>query len=230
MDSSDQTNASKEQLHFLSRVLLFSQMTTAHVAHDMASPIGAMMTGLEILEFPKNASEDDKEVLGLLQKSSESLRIRLDLFRTAYAVGGQTASVRYVRTLCQHYFKLQERVELDWTDRFDQIKFPKGTLQLFINILMWLHNKVPKQGQLVVTLNPETYVLEARLNSSLIVVGENEEALLSGKVQLEAVTAQATQTYMIFLLSSVFAYPVTLEAYGVDEIRVQVQSKSPKIV
>ncbi|MGL5719744.1 MAG: histidine phosphotransferase family protein [Alphaproteobacteria bacterium] len=227
MDTADQTTVYKDQLHLLNRMLLFSQLASSHIAHDLASPIGAIMTGLEILEFPKNASEDDKEILGLLQKSSELLRSRLDFFRAAYAIGGQTLGVRYVRPICQNYFKLQERVELTWTDHFDQVKFAKGTLQLFINVLMWLHNKVPKRGELVVTMNPETHTLEATLKSSIIVLGGDDEAILSGKLHLEEVTAQSTQTYMIFLLSTVLDYPVTLESYGIDEICVRIQSKSP---
>ncbi|MGL5784884.1 MAG: hypothetical protein ACRCYZ_05450 [Alphaproteobacteria bacterium] len=227
MDNADQTAGYKDQLHLLNRLLFLSQLTSSHIAHDLASPIGAMMTGLEILEFPKNASEDDKEILGLLQKSSDLLRSRLDVFRAAYAMGGQTLGVRYVRSICQNYFKLQERVELIWADHFDQVKFAKGTFQLFINILMWLHSKVPKRGELVVAINPEVYTLEATLKSNIIVLGGDDEAILSGKIQLEDVAAQSTQTYMIFLLSSVFNYPIILESYGIDEICVRIQSKSP---
>lgn len=206
----------------LGDALLTTQLVVSQVSHDMASPIGSLITGLELLQETQSLSAEDQEIFQLLQKSSSVLRGRLDVFRAAFALGGQTINVHQARTICAQYFQLQERVLLKWEDCWDQTRLAKGTLQLVINVLMWLHHKVPRQGELLVQFEDQANAMVATVTSNMLLPEGEDLAILKGDVALEHIDAQHIQPYMIFLLTQAFGGTVTLECYQVDEIRVRV--------
>ncbi|RME62159.1 MAG: histidine phosphotransferase, partial [Alphaproteobacteria bacterium] len=68
-------------------VLGFAAILCSRLCHDLVSPVGALVNGIEIL-----AEEDDAQmraqVLALLEDSARQTANRLQFFRLAFGAGG----------------------------------------------------------------------------------------------------------------------------------------------
>jgi len=70
------------------------ELLCSRLCHDLVSPIGAIHNGLELLE--ENELEMEKEILGLLRKSSIEASCRLRFFRVAFGqASGSTEMLRH---------------------------------------------------------------------------------------------------------------------------------------
>lgn len=200
----------------LEPMLLFSQIVSAQLCHDMASPIGALFAGAEML-LPA-ATPEDQEIIDLLQNSSRVLKNRLDMFRAAFASGGQTLGSKQAKTLISEYFFLHEKMKLilDWP--LDPITLPKGAFQLLINILLWMTPKAPKGGEMKVVITPSPPKIDIRLTSPMIFMRPDDEDTLTGKIPLASLHPQTVQPYLIYLLSVILNYSLEIKKLSFDEL------------
>lgn len=123
----------------------------SRVCHDVISPVGAIVNGLEVLEDEKDA-EMRGFALDLIKKSARTASARLQFCRLAFgAAGSAGASIdtgdaeQVARGLIS-----DERTKLEW--RGARVLMAKNKVKLLLNLCLIAAAAIPRGGEIVVNL------------------------------------------------------------------------------
>ena len=123
----------------------------SRVCHDVISPVGAIVNGLEVLEDEKDA-EMRGFALDLIKKSARTASARLQFCRLAFgAAGSAGASIdtgdaeQVARGLIA-----DERTKLEW--RGARVLMAKNKVKLLLNLCLIAAAAIPRGGEIVVNL------------------------------------------------------------------------------
>lgn len=156
--------------------LELSALIASRVCHDIISPVGAIVNGLEVLEEEKDESMREF-AMDLVQKSARQASAKLQFSRLAFgASGGAGAEIDMVDAgRCTAALMQREKAELDW-----QVKaplLPKLHAKLLLNLLIIALNSVARGGKISVTAERESEETVMRI------VAEGDRAKLPAGVR-----------------------------------------------
>jgi histidine phosphotransferase ChpT len=121
----------------------------SRVCHDLISPVGAIVNGLEVLEEDKD-EETRIFALELIKKSARQASARLQFCRLAFGAAGsagaqiETADAEQVsRGLFE-----DEKIKITWT--IARGLRPKNQVKLLLNMLLIAAAAIPRGGTLTV--------------------------------------------------------------------------------
>lgn len=203
----------------------------SRVCHDVISPVGAIVNGLEVLE-----DEKDPEMRGialdLIRKSAETASARLQFCRLAFgAAGSAGASIdtgdaeRVVRGLFAG-----QKTQLEWN--VPRALAPKNNVKLILNLCLIAAGAIPRGGVISVTSRDTDAGAGKGLRITVSAKGPNARlaaptsALLAGAPEHHSVDAHAIQPFYTGLVAReshmalhVVAEPeiVTIEALSAME-------------
>lgn len=142
-----------------------SALLCSRVCHDVISPVGAIVNGLEVLEDESDASMQEF-ALDLIRKSARQASARLQFARIAFgAAGSAGASIDLAdaEKVSRGMFG-DEKTQLTWSA--PQAYFPKNKVKLLLNLVVIATSAIPRGGVLDVTVTGEgeapTLVLRAK--------------------------------------------------------------------
>ncbi|MFC6788885.1 histidine phosphotransferase ChpT [Methylobacterium komagatae] len=137
----------------------------SRVCHDVISPVGAIVNGLEVLEDDQDESMREF-ALELIGKSARQASARLKFARIAFgAAGSAGASIDLAdaESVAKGMFA-DEKTKLEW--RAPQALFPKNKVKLILNLVMVTTSAIPRGGLIDVTITGDgeapTFVLKAK--------------------------------------------------------------------
>jgi histidine phosphotransferase ChpT len=130
--------------------LELAALIASRVCHDLISPVGAIVNGLEVLEEEKDESMRDFAT-DLVQKSARQASAKLQFARLAFgASGGAGAEIDMKEAgRCVAALMEREKAEVDW-----QVKsglLPKLEAKLLLNLVLIALNCVARGGTILVT-------------------------------------------------------------------------------
>ncbi|QBR71384.1 histidine phosphotransferase [Beijerinckiaceae bacterium] len=173
----------------------------SRVCHDVISPVGAIINGLEVLEEEKDA-EMRGFALDLIKKSAETASARLQFCRLAFgAAGSAGASIDTgeAEKVARGLFGV-ERTELVWNA--PRLLMPKNIVKLVLNLCLIAAAAIPRGGVITVTLagGEETSILitAAGPNAKL---GGHVAPLLAGNPNHNSVDPQGIQAFYTGLVA-----------------------------
>jgi histidine phosphotransferase ChpT len=150
----------------------------SRVCHDVISPVGAIVNGLEVLEEEKDA-EMRSFAIDLIKKSARTASARLQFCRLAFgAAGSAGASIdtgdaeNVARGLLG-----DEKTKIVWNA--PRILMPKNQVKLVLNLCLIAAAAVPRGGVIEVTIAPET---DERQGATLKVEARGANARLAHHV------------------------------------------------
>ncbi len=187
----------------------------SRVCHDLISPAGAIVNGLEVLEEAKD-EETKTFALSLIKKSARTATARLQFCRIAFgAAGSMTAQVDTgdAEQVARGFIE-DDKFKLAWN--LPRALLPKNRVKLLLNMLVVATHAIPRGGTL--TLDPvgsgESVgfrVVAAGLNSR---VPPAIPGLLDGGAASEPIDAHAIQPYYTGLLARACGLTATIAADG----------------
>jgi histidine phosphotransferase ChpT len=127
----------------------------SRLCHDLASPVGAVVSGLELMaEFDGGAAEDALKLMG---DSAQIAAHRLAFYRLAFGFAGNAANlgVGEVRRVASE-FMAGGRVGLDWpaAPAADAHTPAAGGTKLMLMLIFVAAEALPRGGRLKVGLDP----------------------------------------------------------------------------
>lgn len=139
-------------------------LLSSRVCHDVISPVGAIVNGLEVLE-----AEDDEEMrkiaMDLIKKSALSASARLQFCRLAFGASGSrgaaidTADAENVaRGLIDN-----DRTSLKWNGKARLA--PKNVVKLLLNLCLVAASAVPRGGTIAVEIEGEGDEISVRVEA-----------------------------------------------------------------
>jgi len=192
----------------------------SRVCHDLISPTGAIVNGLEVLEESKD-EETKTFALELIKKSARTASARLQFCRIAFGAAGSAGAqidLGDAENVARGIIE-DEKVKLAWN--LPRALLPKNRVKLLLNMLLVATQSIPRGGILSVDGNgvaeAMTFKITARgLNAR---IPQAVPALLAGCPEGGSVDAHAIQTFYSGLLARSIGLAVTIEADG-DAITV----------
>ena len=173
----------------------------SRVCHDVISPVGAIVNGLEVLD-----AEDDPEMreiaMDLIKKSAASASARIQFCRLAFgAAGSLTAAIdtgdaeNVARGLLSN-----ERTTLQWN--VPRRLVPKNLVKLCLNLCLIGSAAIPRGGVLSVSLDGDERVAAIRVDADGVNARLSQAVakLFSGE-PIETIDAHLIQPYYASLLA-----------------------------
>src|SRR3954453_1201765 len=194
--------------------LELAALLCSRVCHDLISPVGAIVNGLEVLDDdPK--PEDREFALELIRKGARTGWARLQFCRLAFGAAGSAGAqidVGDAHTMARGHLE-DERTKLVWN--LPRVLLPKNRVKLLLNMLVIAQQTIPRGGVLTVDAIGDTEsggfrVAATGLNARM---PQNIADMLSNG-PTGAVDAHAVQPYYTRLLAQACGLNVTLAPEG----------------
>lgn len=147
-------------------VARISQMVGARLCHDLASPLGGVLGGIEMLSSSPN--EADTELHEWLQKMRGHLRERFEFLRTCWSGTFQHLEGETLHGLLQNYVKNQPQWAVELQASPEMLLLPKGWGSLILFLFLWLFSRAPRGGNIGVDVLSGGFVLNLQASGSLL--------------------------------------------------------------
>jgi histidine phosphotransferase ChpT len=183
----------------------------SRVCHDLISPIGAIVNGLEVLAEEKD--EATKQfALDLINKSSRTASAKLQFCRIAFGAAGSAGAQidsGDAETISRGFFE-DDKTKLVWN--LPRAILPKNRVKLLLNMLLIAGQAIPRGG--TITLDGigsgETTGFTIRAAGTNAKVAATVPPLLAGDGGSDGVDAHRIQPFYTGLLARACGVTVTV--------------------
>jgi histidine phosphotransferase ChpT len=187
----------------------------SRVCHDLISPVGAIVNGLEVLD--EGSDEETKTfALDLIRKSSSQASARLQYCRLAFGAAGSMGAqidLGDAEGVARGFLE-DNKTKLGWN--LPRILLPKNRVKLLLNMLLLANQTIPRGGTLTVAPIGQGegagfQVVASGLNAR---IPQAVPALVAGETGGHPVDAHAIQPFYTGLLARACGLGVTLTTEG----------------
>ena len=210
----DSVSAAETTRPVLPDSLELAALLCSRVCHDLISPVGAIVNGLEVLDDSKN-SDDREFALNLIRKSAKTASAKLQFCRLAFGAAGSAGAqidTGDAEAMARGFLE-DEKTKITWT--LARTLQPKNRVKLLLNMLILAQQAIPRGGTLTVEAVGEgedagLRVTAAGLNAR---VPQNLADLLAG-THGGNIDAHAVQPHYTRLLAQACRLGATMAAAG----------------
>ena len=194
--------------------LELAALLCSRVCHDLISPVGAIVNGLEVLD--DNPKPEDKEfALDLIRKSAKTASARLQFCRLAFGAAGSAGAqidLGDAEKMARGHLE-DAKTRIEWNPT--RASLPTNKVKLLLNMLIIAQQTIPRGGVLTVDQVGEGDTLGFRVNAAGLNarLPQNIVALLSTD-HAGNVDAHAVQPYYTRLLAQACGLSVSMAADG----------------
>lgn len=194
--------------------LELAALLCSRVCHDLISPVGAIVNGLEVLD--DNPKPEDRDfALNLIRKSAKTASARLQFCRLAFGAAGSAGALIDLgdaHAISRGHIE-DGKTSLAWN--LPRILLPKNRVKLLLNMLVIAQQTIPRGGTLTVDRIGEGDSMGFRVTASGLNarLPQNIADLISAS-QPPATDAHAVQPYYTRLLAQACGLNVRLAPEG----------------
>jgi histidine phosphotransferase ChpT len=195
----------------------------SRVCHDLISPVGAIVNGMEVLEEAKD-EETKNFALELIKKSANNASAKLQFCRIAFGAAGSAGAqidLGDAQTVARGFLE-DEKTKLAWN--LPRILMMKNKVKLLLNMLLIAGQSIPRGGQLTVDPIGDGEAMGFKVTAS----GTNAKILattpplLAGEHGAEPLNAHHIQPFYAGLLARAVGVIATMTMDG-DTVVVAAQ-------
>jgi len=188
----------------------------SRVCHDLISPAGAIVIGLEVLEEKDSDEETKTFALDLIKRSARTASARLQFCRLAFgAAGSANAQIDLgnAQAMARGFIE-DDKTKLTWN--LPHALLPKNRVKLLLNMLIIAGQTIPRGGTLTVDPLGEGETMGFRISASGLNarVPHAVPALLEGVSENGSIDAHAVQPFYAGLLARACGLKVNLTTEG----------------
>jgi histidine phosphotransferase ChpT len=195
----------------------------SRVCHDLISPVGAIVNGMEVLEEAKD-EETKTFALELIKKSANNASAKLQFCRIAFGAAGSAGSqidLGDAQTVARGFLE-DGKTTLAWN--LPRILLAKNRVKLLLNLLLIAGQAIPRGGQL--TVDPigegETLGFKVTATGTHAKILATTPPLLGGDAGAEPLNAHHIQPFYAGLLAQACGMTATMAMEG-DAVVVSAQ-------
>ena len=187
----------------------------SRVCHDLISPVGAIVNGLEVLEEEKD--ESTKEfALDLIKRSAATASAKLQFCRIAFGAAGSAGAqidLGDAEKVARGFME-DDKTKIDWN--LPRALLAKNRVKLLLNMLIIAGQAIPRGGK--VTVDP--IGAGDNLGFKVSAAGTNAKIppavppLLTGELGGETVDAHRIQPFYAGLLAKACGLKATVAMEG----------------
>ncbi len=188
----------------------------SRVCHDLISPTGAIVNGLEVLDEKESDQETKNFALDLIKKSARTASARLQFCRLAFGAAGSAGAQIDLDDAhgMARAFIADDKTKLAWN--LPRMLLPKNRVKLLLNMLLIASQSIPRGGIISVDPIGEGDGVGFRLAASGLNarIPQAVPALLEGAAENGPIDAHAIQPFYAGLLARACGLKVELKADG----------------
>jgi histidine phosphotransferase ChpT len=193
----------------------------SRVCHDVISPVGAIVNGLEVLEDDNDTSMREF-ALDLIQKSARQASARLQFARLAFgAAGSAGASIDLgdAEQVARGMF-LDDKITFSWSS--PRLLFPKNRVKLLLNLIMIAITAIPRGGSIAVTVtgDAESCQFDIRSKGINARIPAHSQELLAGHSENGTVDAHGIQIFYAGMVARAANMNTSFSIEG-DEVTIR---------
>jgi histidine phosphotransferase ChpT len=209
-------------------------LLSSRVCHDVISPVGAIVNGLEVLEEEKD-QEMRGHALALIKSSAQEASSRLQFCRLAFGAAGSKGSsidTGDAENVARQLLA-DERTRLHWN--VPRVLLPKNKVKLLLNLCLIADASIPRGGDISISAKGDdddmSFHVQAKGVNARVTPGV--ASLLSGEPEDGSVDARAIQAYYAGLVARSCGLEVSLALAG-DVVTIEAKpiaaeaSESPR--
>ncbi|MBX6329572.1 MAG: histidine phosphotransferase [Pseudolabrys sp.] len=174
----------------------------SRVCHDLISPVGAIVNGLEMLEEEKD--QQTRELAErLITKSAAAASAKLQFCRIAFGAAGSSGAqidLGDAEKIARGVFE-DDKTRLDW--KLPRVLLPKNKVKLLLNMMLIAAQGIPRGG--AITVEPfgsaESMGFRVSATGPNAKVPPGASSLLAGELGGEALDAHRIQPFYAGLLA-----------------------------
>lgn len=181
--------------------LQLAELLSSRLCHDLVAPIGAINTGLELLQetLPGYLTESD-EVLNLILNSAEVASARARFYRVAFGSGSGKITLDNVKELIKKYF-VRSKLQINWIDSAQQDLSLNTWGRVLLNSVLWMSECAPRGGVLQISVPKEELpILSLCLKTDSIILHQGTLEALEGKAIPQDITPRTIPCYLIHVV------------------------------
>jgi len=195
--------------------LELAALLCSRVCHDVISPVGAIVNGLEVLEDEKDESMREF-AQDLIRKSAKQASARLQFARIAFGAGGSAGAaidLGDAGTIAKGFIE-DDRIKLEMDA--PRVLLPKNQVKLLLNLLMTATSTIPRGGVVSakIEINAEQGQFFIKTIGPSARIPAHVEGLLRGESDTGSIDAHAIQPYYTGLIAKAAGMRVTLSLEG----------------
>ncbi len=173
----------------------------SRVCHDLISPVGAIVNGLEVLAEEKD-EETQKFALDLIKKSAGTASAKLQFCRIAFGAAGSAGAqidTGDAEKISRGFLE-DEKTKIEWN--IPRAFMAKNKVKLLLNMLLIAGQAIPRGGKMTIDPIGEGDAMGLKVS----VTGTNAKVppnavLLSGEIGEDGLDAHRIQPYYAGLLA-----------------------------
>ena len=190
----------------------------SRVCHDIISPVGAIINGLEVLE--EDNSEEMREFANtLIKRSARQASAKLQFARLAFGAAGSAGAeidLGDAQKVATGYME-GEKAEFSW--EAPRVLMPKNLVKLLLNLILLANAAVPRGGTIHVNVpsaSPARFLLRSTGPSAR--VPPAFEKLVPGDIADVTIDAQLVQAYYTGALARACGMTISARLDGADVV------------
>lgn len=186
----------------------------SRVCHDLISPVGAIVNGLEVLEESKD-EESKSFAMDLIQKSAGNASAKLQFCRIAFGAAGSAGSeldLGDAEKIARGFIE-DDKTKLTWN--LPRVLLAKNKVKLLLNLLIVAGQTIPRGGTITVDATGGADAMGFRLSAAGLNarVPETLPPLLAGSTA-GSIDAHAIQPHYTGLLARSCGLAIAMAAEG----------------
>ncbi len=187
----------------------------SRVCHDLISPVGAIVNGLEVME-DDNDQETKAFAMDLIKKSVKQASAKLQFCRIAFGAAGSAGAqidLGDAEKVARGFLE-DDKTKIDWN--LPRLLMAKNKVKLLLNMLLIAGQSIPRGGKLIVDPVGEGDAMGFRISATggYAKVPQAVPELLAGGSHDGSVDAHAVQPYYTGLLAKDCGLTVGAAAEG----------------
>jgi histidine phosphotransferase ChpT len=191
----------------------------SRVCHDIISPVGAIINGLEVLD--ENNGEDMKDfAFDLIRKSAAQASAKLQFARLAFGAAGSTGAEIDLGDAEKVATGYMQGEKAEFSFQAPRVLMAKNKVKLLLNLILLAVGAVPRGGNISVVVegDAERPLFMLRSSGPSARIPPAFEKLVPGDIAGIAIDAQAVQAYYTGALARACGMSVTAELEGADVV------------
>jgi histidine phosphotransferase ChpT len=174
----------------------------SRICHDLISPVGAIVNGLEVLEEEKDEATQTF-ALDLIKKSAGTASAKLQFCRIAFGAAGSAGAqidLGDAEKIARGFFE-DDKTKLAWN--LPRLLLAKNRVKLLLNMLLIAGQTIPRGGQITVDAigSGDTMGFKVTAAGTNAKFAPATAALLAGETGPDSLDAHRIQPFYAGLLA-----------------------------
>jgi len=191
----------------------------SRVCHDIISPVGAIINGLEVLD-EKNGEDMKDFAFDLIRKSAAQASAKLQFARLAFGAAGSTGAEIDLGDAEKVATGYMQGEKAEFSFQAPRVLMAKNKVKLLLNLILLAVGAVPRGGSIAVVVegDAERPLFTLRSSGPSARIPPAFEKLVPGDIAGIAIDAQAVQAYYTGALARACGMWVTAALEGADVV------------